>query len=89
MECHIQSSAECIHLSSVIYIGSSGIFALFLVLFTKFPVPLWSVMYILDCFILCLWGNELFFEGIFKGILSRPTTVYCSSDATMMYLRWR
>ena len=21
--------------------------------------------------------------------VSRPTTVYCSSDATMMYLRWR
>jgi len=21
--------------------------------------------------------------------LSRPTTVYCSSDATMTYLRWR
>jgi len=22
-------------------------------------------------------------------LMSRPTTVYCSSDATMMYLRWR
>jgi len=64
----IQGSAERIHFSSFIYVGSSGIFAPFLVPFTEFLVSLWGVIYILDCFILCLWGNELVFEGIFKGI---------------------
>jgi len=66
VESSIQSSAEYIHFSSFIHIGSSGIFAPFLVPFTKFPVSLWSVMYILDCFILCFRGDELGFEGIFK-----------------------
>jgi len=68
VESGIQSSAECIHLSSIIHVGSSGIFAPFLVPFTEFLVPLWSVMYILDRFILCFWGDELLFEGIFKGV---------------------
>jgi len=64
----IQSSVECVHFSSVIHVGSSGIFAPFLVPFTKFLVSLQSVMYILNCFILHFWGDELVFEGIFKGL---------------------
>ena len=71
MKGSIQGSAEHVHFSSIINIGSSGIFAPFLVLFTKFSVPLWSVMYILDCFILRFWGDELFSEGI-------PKVVPCS-----------
>jgi len=68
VESGIQSSVECIHLSSIIHIGSSGIFAPFLVPFTKFLVPLRSVMYILNRFILHFWGDELVFKGIFKGL---------------------
>ena len=68
MKSSIQSSAECIHLSSFIHIGSSSISAPFLVPVAKFPVSLWSVMYILDRFILHFRGNELLFKGIFKVI---------------------
>jgi len=68
----IQSSAECIHLGSFVHIGLSSISAPFLVPFTEFSVPLGGVMYILDCFILRFWGNELGFEGISKII---PYTV--------------
>jgi len=64
----VQGSAEHVHFSSFVHISSSGISAPFLVPFTKFPVPLWGVMYILDHFILRFWGNELVFEGIFKGL---------------------
>jgi len=49
-------------------LDTSGIFAPFLVPFTKLPVSLWCVMYILDRFILRFQGNELVFEGVFKGI---------------------
>jgi len=62
----IQSSAECIHFSSFIHIGSPSISAPFLVPFAKFPVPLWGVMYTLDRFILRFWGDEPGFEGISK-----------------------
>jgi len=62
----IQSSAECIHLSSFVHIGLSSISAPFLVPFAEFLVPLWGVMYALDRFILCFQGNELGFEGISK-----------------------
>jgi len=64
----IQSSAECIHFSSFVHISSSSISAPFLVPFAEFPVPLWGVMYALDHFILCFWGNELGSEGISKII---------------------
>jgi len=64
----IQSSVECIHLSSFVHIGLSSISAPFLVPFAKFPVPLWGVMYVLDRFILRFWGNKLFFEGVSKII---------------------
>jgi len=83
VESSIQSSAECIHLSSIVHVGSSSIFAPFLVLFTKFPVSLWSVMYILDCFILCFQGDELVFEGIFKGLphsIIKRVCCKCSGD---------
>ena len=66
MKSSIQRSAEYIHLGSFIHIGLSSISAPFLVPFTKFPVSLWGVMYILDRFILRFQGNELGFEGIFK-----------------------
>jgi len=62
----IQSSAECIHLSSFVHISSSSISAPFLVPFAEFPVPLWGVMYTLDHFILRFRGNELGFEDVFK-----------------------
>jgi len=80
----IQGSVECIHLSSVIHVSSSGIFAPFLVPFTELPVSLWGVMYILDHFILHFWGNELLFEGIFKGVLHsviKRVCCKCSGDA--------
>jgi len=62
----VQSSAECIHLGCFIHIGSSSISAPFLVPFAKFLVPLWCIMYVLDCFVLRFRGNELSFEGISK-----------------------
>jgi len=64
----IQSSVECIYLGSFVHIGLSSISAPFLIPFAEFPVSLRGVMYILDCFILCFWGNELGFEGISKII---------------------
>ena len=32
-------------------------------------------------------NGEVFLYAL--QMVSRPTTVYCSSDATMIYLRWR
>ena len=80
----IQSSAECVHFGSVIHVGSSSIFALFLVPFTEFPVSLWSIMYILDRFILRFQRDELVLEGIFKGLphsISNRVCCECNSNA--------
>jgi len=62
----VQSSAESIHLGGFVHIGSSSVSAPFLIPFAEFSVPLWSVMYILDRFILRFRGNELGFKHISK-----------------------
>ena len=68
MECGVKGGAERIHFGSIVDVGSSSIFAPFLVPFIEFSVLLWCVMHSLYCFYLRFRGNKLGLEGILKGL---------------------